>query len=55
MSTSQIALTVHLVIPEGHPGDAFIENIRTSLHDRFDIEHSTIQIELKQIAHGCEQ
>jgi len=55
MSTSQIAMTVHLVIPDGHPGDTFIEEIRESLHDRFDIEHSTIQIELKQIAHGCEQ
>lgn len=55
MSTSQIAMTVHLVIPEGHPDDAFIEDIRESMHDRFDIEHSTIQIELKQIAHGCEQ
>lgn len=55
MSTSQIAMTVHLVIPDGHPGDAFIEEIRESMHHRFDIEHSTIQIELKQIAHGCEQ
>jgi cobalt-zinc-cadmium efflux system protein len=55
MSTSQIALTVHLVIPEGHPGDAFIEEIRESLLDKFDIEHPTIQIEMKQIAHGCDQ
>lgn len=55
MSTSQIAMTVHLVIPEGHPGDAFIEKIREYLHDNFDIEHPTIQIELKQIAHGCDQ
>jgi cobalt-zinc-cadmium efflux system protein len=55
MSTSQIALTVHLVIPEGHPGDAFIEEIRESLLDKFDIEHPTIQIEMKQIAHGCDE
>jgi cobalt-zinc-cadmium efflux system protein len=55
MSTSQIAMTVHLVIPDGHPGDAFIEEIREYLHDNFDIEHPTIQIELKQIAHGCDQ
>ncbi len=55
MSTSQIAMTVHLVIPGGHPGDAFIAGIREYLHEKFDIEHSTIQIELKQIAHGCEQ
>jgi cobalt-zinc-cadmium efflux system protein len=55
MSTSQIALTVHLVITEGHPGDAFIEEIRESLLDKFDIEHPTIQIEMKQIAHGCDE
>jgi len=55
MSTSQIAMTVHLVIPKGHPGDAFIEEIREYLHDKFEIEHPTIQIELKQIAHGCDQ
>jgi cobalt-zinc-cadmium efflux system protein len=55
MSTSQIAMTVHLVIPEGHPGDAFIEEIREYLHEKFEIEHPTIQIELKQIAHGCDQ
>jgi cobalt-zinc-cadmium efflux system protein len=55
MSTSQIALTVHLVIPEGQRGDAFIEEIRESLLDKFDIEHPTIQIEMKQIAHGCDQ
>jgi cobalt-zinc-cadmium efflux system protein len=55
MSTSQIALTVHLVIPEGQRGDAFIEEIRESLLDKFDIEHPTIQIEMKQIAHGCDE
>ncbi|MDP2152596.1 MAG: cation diffusion facilitator family transporter [Methylotenera sp.] len=55
MSTSQIAMTVHLVIPEGHPGDQFLEVIRENLHEKFEIEHATIQIELNQIAHGCEQ
>ncbi len=45
MSTSEIALTVHLVVPEGHPGDDFINRIADELHDNFAIEHATIQIE----------
>jgi len=49
MSTSDIALSVHLSMPEGHPGDAFLEQLGRELHDRFAIEHATIQIEI-----GCE-
>jgi cobalt-zinc-cadmium efflux system protein len=53
MSTTGIALTAHLVIPAGHPGDAFLERIRQELHDRFHITHPTIQIELAAVDHGC--
>ena len=53
MSTSDIALTAHLVIPAGHPGDAFLERIRQELHDRFHITHPTIQIELEALDPGC--
>ena len=49
MSTSDIALSVHLSMPEGHPGDPFLEQLGRELHDRFAIEHATIQIEI-----GCE-
>lgn len=45
MSTAEIALTVHLVMPDGHPGDAFINDVAKRLHDDFAIEHATIQIE----------
>ena len=45
MSTSEIALTVHLVMPDGHPGDEFINDTAKKLHDDFGIEHATIQIE----------
>lgn len=45
MSTTETALTVHLVVPGGHPGDAFTSALATRLHDRFGIGHSTIQIE----------
>ncbi len=46
MSTSEIALTVHLVIPDGHLGDEFLKHVADELHDRFAIEHATIQIEI---------
>ena len=55
MSTIDIALSVHLVMPGGHPGDAFLEQLAHELHDRFDITHPTIQIELDGLDHGCAQ
>ena len=45
MSTADTALTVHLVIPQGHPGDAIVAGIAERLHDKFNISHATIQIE----------
>lgn len=40
LSTTQAALTAHLVMPGGHPGDAFIESAAYSIEDRFGITHS---------------
>jgi cobalt-zinc-cadmium efflux system protein len=45
MSTTEIALTCHLVIPSGQPGDAFLFEICHQLRDNFGIHHTTIQIE----------
>ena len=45
MSTTETALTCHLVIPGGAPGDEFINQIWDELHWRFGIAHPTIQIE----------
>jgi len=53
MSTSDIALTAHVVMPAGHPGDTLFQEIATALHDRFEITHPTIQIDLGCIDHGC--
>jgi cobalt-zinc-cadmium efflux system protein len=50
MSTTEIALTCHLVMPKGHPGDAFIERISHDLAHRFAIQHPTFQIELGDAA-----
>jgi cobalt-zinc-cadmium efflux system protein len=46
MSTTEVALTCHLVMPDGHPGDEFILQAAKNLHDRFGIGHATIQIEI---------
>lgn len=46
MSTNEVALTAHLVMPGGHPGDAFLEHAAQELHVRFSIAHPTLQIEL---------
>lgn len=50
MSTTEIALTAHLVVPSGHPGDAFLMQAAQHLHDRFGIGHTTLQIELSPAA-----
>jgi cobalt-zinc-cadmium efflux system protein len=54
MGTSQIAMTVHLVMPNGSSGDAFLDEIADVLHDRFQIVHPTIQIETFVVPHGCD-
>lgn len=44
LSTTETALTVHLVCPDGS-SDELLEQARAMLRDRFGIGHSTIQIE----------
>lgn len=51
MSTTENALTVHLVMPGGPPGDAFLHEIAHELHHRFRIGHPTVQIECGE--HDC--
>ena len=46
MSTTEIALTCHLVMEKGHPGDAFLHDMADELEHRFEINHPTIQIEV---------
>jgi cobalt-zinc-cadmium efflux system protein len=45
MSTTETALTVHLVRPGTGPDDGLLARLRRDLHDRFAIEHATIQVE----------
>jgi cobalt-zinc-cadmium efflux system protein len=52
ISTTETALTCHLVIPGGHPGDVFTAAIAHELGDRFGIGHATLQIEV-DAANAC--
>jgi cobalt-zinc-cadmium efflux system protein len=45
MSTTETALTCHLVMPSGYPENDFFDCIYVELQTRFGIEHPTIQIE----------
>lgn len=44
MSTTENALTAHLSMPDGHPGDGFLKTVAHDLEHRFSIHHSTLQI-----------
>lgn len=46
MSTTEFALTAHLVIPDGFPGDAFLANCAQEIEHLFGIGHSTLQVEI---------
>ena len=45
MSTTDIALTAHLLIPSGHPGDSFLMHIAEELRTHHGIGHVTLQVE----------
>jgi len=45
MSTTETALTAHLVKPEVHGDDALLERASRDLHERFGIDHTTLQLE----------
>lgn len=46
MSTTETVMTAHLVMPGGHPGDAFLHDVQHLMEERFGIHHVTLQIEL---------
>lgn len=55
MSTTENALMVHLVIPQGHPGDRFLSEISETLQKQFGIGHMNLQIETGDPAFMCSQ
>ena len=53
MSTTETALTAHLVMPAGYPGDSVIDEVRHQLQQQFSIHHCTLQVELGTTEHAC--
>src|SRR5437763_5614126 len=45
LSTTETALTAHLVAPDVASTDSLLQAARQMLHDRFAIEHCTLQVE----------
>src|SRR5439155_19783660 len=53
MSTTETALTVHLVAGDGTTDDAFLAHMCDELDDRFEIHHATIQLERGDPDYPC--
>jgi cobalt-zinc-cadmium efflux system protein len=55
MSATETALTCHLVMPAGHPGDPFLLEAAHELEEHFRIGHATLQIEISEetACRGC--
>jgi cobalt-zinc-cadmium efflux system protein len=53
LSTTENALTVHLVMPQGHPGDAFVQRVVTTLRTQYSMHHATVQVEFGMACHAC--
>jgi cobalt-zinc-cadmium efflux system protein len=52
MSTTEVALTAHLVKPDGQLDDCLLETVTEELHKKFGIGHVTIQLE-QGAEHPC--
>jgi cobalt-zinc-cadmium efflux system protein len=53
MSTTETALTAHLVMPAGYPGDVAVDTIVAQLKEKFAIHHCTLQVEMGTTSHAC--
>ncbi len=54
LSTTSVALTAHLVVPDRGAEDALLTSLTPDLKRRFQIQHATLQIERDRCEHGCE-
>jgi cobalt-zinc-cadmium efflux system protein len=54
LSTTETALTAHLVKPESEGDDELMEEVRKHLRDRFQIKHITLQWEREAGSYQCE-
>lgn len=55
MSTTETALTAHLVMKTNTCEPRFLGEVGRALHDRFSIEHSTLQVEAPDAPDACRQ
>lgn len=53
LSTTEVALTAHLVMPGGHPGDDWLNSLAHSLTHAYGIRHATFQVETGVQGHAC--
>lgn len=53
LSTTETALTVHLIVSKKAADNNFLQEVQQHLHDNFGIEHSTIQIENEDNENSC--
>jgi len=53
LSTTENAMTVHLVMRQGHPGDTFVDGVVKTLRDDYAMHHATLQVELGTTEHRC--
>ena len=53
MSTTRVALTAHLVMPQGHPGDDFLREVSDGLQKHFGIAHTTLQTVTAPMLQHC--
>ena len=52
--TTQVALTAHLVMPDGHPDDAFFRAAADRMRERFAIGHVTLQAATETLMTPCD-
>ncbi len=55
LSSTETALTVHLVIPDRRPDDRLLYRINVDLRDRYGIGHATVQLERGNVPGLCGQ
>ena len=53
MSSTEAALTAHLVVPQNQCDDEFLIRVEDNLHNQLGIEHSTLQVESGTAAYLC--
>jgi cobalt-zinc-cadmium efflux system protein len=53
MSTTETALTAHIVRQGGRPDDALLHEAAEQLRRRFQIGHATLQVETGDPAYPC--